>query len=135
MSTGQRTIRCWPHDDQAFASFVEALVRRLGVDPSEEEVDAVVARLRSVYPRARLVPQSGLAAFGSTVSFYAYRDGTPLARPDGVGAMRYRSPVEEALLCSVDLGEIAARRLTAGRAAAAAAKAAIDARRATAHAL
>jgi hypothetical protein len=104
MTTRALAVRAWPHDDLDFAAFVAELLEPLGDPPTQDEMDACLVRLRLVYPRVRIVAQSRLARFGQATAYYAYRDGGPLARPsDGLGAMRYRTRVEEALLRSVEL--------------------------------
>lgn len=90
-------IRCFPHDDRAFAALVSSVVGcQDGRDRSSigAGLVAAVARLRLQYPLCRLVLQDELATIGDVV-IYAYRDGNALRiEREGPGAMRATEPRE-----------------------------------------
>jgi hypothetical protein len=84
MERAMRELRCFPHDDPAFAAAVSqafAVVERIpGLDGDEERfLRLVKVALGPEYPDARFVRQEPLVAWpDGTETWSAYRDGRPV---------------------------------------------------------
>jgi hypothetical protein len=110
-------LRCFPSWDRNFAMRALRLARLLTEAALDDSIVQFLGSLRVDYPLARVALQHELATFGDGSRIvYVYRDGHPFdAPPDGLGAMRARSRLEELLLAS---GRAIARADTAAESSA-----------------
>ncbi|HET7030127.1 MAG TPA: hypothetical protein VFI34_06425 [Candidatus Limnocylindrales bacterium] len=76
-------LRCFPHDDEAFAAHAaRSLATVNGQVPSETDgvPEEMVAALRAAYPNVAVHRSHELATIGrEDRTLYAYRDGGPIA--------------------------------------------------------
>ena len=74
--------KCFPLEDRAFARSVGRLFDELAVI-DRPEPRALEARLRSAYPRVRIVPRQVLPSAGAAaeVLWYVFRDGAAQPAP------------------------------------------------------
>jgi hypothetical protein len=116
------TLRHYPKDDPEFATDVSD-----AVEVEEGDVEAVLQRLRMKYSAVRIAERNPLANDGGGPVWYCYRDGKLIQTSDGAGAMRLWTPLERETRRSLDLIECSATLMRQGRAAAAYARATIEA--------
>ena len=83
----ERRLICVPSDDASFVAAVEAAFGRLGRGSrsDEELVGAVKAALKARYPGVRLRTRDPIAEYlpDHQVTWYVYRDESPIPQPDG----------------------------------------------------
>jgi hypothetical protein len=81
---------CYPGDDDAFESAVQALFARLAIeaDTDDDLAAAIVEKLRVDYPSVRIRSRDPIAEYSvEQATWYVFRDGRPggSERTDGDG--------------------------------------------------